>query len=49
VAGGLVRERRADQCASVAEEKLAVKLDKIRERLAVDAPNMTKSGAALID
>ena len=39
-------ERR--QCESVSEEKLAAKLEKVRQRLAVGASNMTESGADLI-
>ena len=36
------------QCESVSEEKLAAKLEKVRERLAAGASNMTKPGADLI-
>jgi len=36
------------QCESVSEEKLAAKLEKVTERLAADAPNMKRPGAALI-
>ena len=36
------------QCEAVTEDRLAVKLEKVAERLQVDAPNMTKPGAALI-
>jgi integrase len=36
------------QCEAVTESRLAAKLDKVTERLAADAPNMTKPGAALI-
>jgi hypothetical protein len=36
------------QCESVSEEKLAAKLEKVRQRLAMGASNMTKPGAALI-
>jgi integrase len=37
-----------EQCESVSEEKLAVKLEKVAERLAADAPNMRRPGADLI-
>jgi integrase len=36
------------QCEAATEEKLAAKLEKVTERLAADAPNMTKPGASLI-
>jgi integrase len=36
------------QCEAVTEDKLAGKLEKVTERLAADAPNMTRSGADLI-
>jgi hypothetical protein len=36
------------QCESVSEEKLAVKLEKVRQRLATGASNMTRPGADLI-
>ena len=36
------------QCESVSEEKLAAKLEKVRQRLATGAANMTKPGADLI-
>ena len=36
------------QCESVSEEKLAAKLEKVKVRLAADAPNMRRPGAALI-
>jgi len=36
------------QCESVKEATLAVKLEKIKERLAADAPNMKRPGADLI-
>jgi hypothetical protein len=36
------------QCESVSEEKLAAKLEKVRQRLAAGAANMTKPGADLI-
>ncbi len=36
------------QCQSVREEKLAAKLEKAKERLQADAPNMKRPGAALI-
>ena len=36
------------QCESVKEARLAVKLEKIKERLAADAPNMKRPGADLI-
>ena len=36
------------QCESVSEEKLAAKLEKVRQRLAVGAANTTKPGAGLI-
>jgi hypothetical protein len=39
-------ERR--QCESVSEEKLAAKLEKVRQRIAVGAANMTRPGAELI-
>jgi integrase len=39
-------ERR--QCESVSEEKLAAKLEKVRQRLAMGASNMAKPGADLI-
>jgi hypothetical protein len=35
-------------CEAVTEEKLAVKLEKVAERLRADAPNMRKPGADLI-
>jgi hypothetical protein len=38
---------RRRQCGSVSEDKLAVKLEKVTERLAADAPNMEQSGAEL--
>jgi integrase len=36
------------QCESVSEEKLAAKLEKVRQRLATGASNMTRPGADLI-
>jgi hypothetical protein len=36
------------QCESVSEGKLAVKLEKVTERLTADAPNMERSGAELV-
>jgi integrase len=36
------------QCEAVSEEKLAARLEKVTERLAADAPNMTRPGADLI-
>jgi hypothetical protein len=36
------------QCEVATEEKLAVKLEKVKIRLEADAPNMKKPGAALI-
>jgi hypothetical protein len=36
------------QCESVSEEKLAAKLEKVRQRLSTGAANMTKPGADLI-
>jgi integrase len=36
------------QCQSVQEEKLAAKLEKAKERLQADAPNMKRPGAALL-
>jgi hypothetical protein len=36
------------QCESVSEDKLAAKLEKARQRLAMGAANMTKPGAELI-
>jgi len=36
------------QCEAVTEDRLAAKLEKVAERLQVDAPNMTKPGSALI-
>ena len=36
------------QCESVSQEKLAVKLEKVRQRLATGAANMTRPGAGLI-
>jgi len=36
------------QCEAVTEDRLATKLEKVTERLEADAPNMTKTGAALI-
>ena len=36
------------QCEAATEEKLAAELEKVTERLAVDAPNITKPGADLI-
>jgi len=36
------------QCESVSEEKLAAKLDKVKQRLAMGASNMTRPGADLI-
>jgi hypothetical protein len=36
------------QCEAASEEKLAARLDKLTERLAADAPNMTRPGADLI-
>ena len=36
------------QCESVSEDKLAAKLEKVRQRLATGAANMTKPGANLI-
>ena len=34
------------QCESVSEEKLAAKLERVRQRLAMGAANMTRPGAA---
>lgn len=39
---------RREQCEAATEEKLAAKLDKVRLRLAADAPNMRRPGADLI-
>jgi hypothetical protein len=39
---------RRRQCESVSEAGLAVKLERVSERLAVDAPNMERPGADLI-
>jgi integrase len=39
---------RRRQCESVSEEGLAVKLARVSERLAADAPNMERTGADLI-
>jgi hypothetical protein len=36
------------QCEAVSEEKLAARVEKLTERLAADAPNMTRPGADLI-
>jgi hypothetical protein len=36
------------QCEAPTEEKLAGKLEKVSERLAADAPNVTRTGADLI-
>jgi integrase len=36
------------QCEAASEEKLAAKLEKVRERLQADAPNMKRPGADLI-
>ena len=36
------------QCQAVSEERLAVKLEKVSERLAADAANMERCGADLI-
>ena len=36
------------QCEAATEERLAAKLAKVQVRLEADAPNMTKSGAALL-
>ena len=36
------------QCESISEEKLAAKLEKVKVRLEAEAPNMRRSGAALI-
>ena len=36
------------QCEAASEEKLTVKLEKVRERLEADAPNMKRPGADLI-
>jgi len=36
------------QCEAATEEKLAVKLQKVKIRLEADAPNMTKPGATLV-
>ena len=36
------------QCEAASEEKLAARLEKVAERLATDAPNMTRPGADLI-
>jgi integrase len=36
------------QCEAASEEKLAVKLEKVKIRLEADAPNMTRPGADLI-
>ncbi len=36
------------QCEAGTEQKLAAKLEKVTERLAADAPNMKRPGAALI-
>ena len=43
-----VGEGERQQCESVSEEKLAGKLEKVRQRVAMDAANMTKPGADLI-
>jgi integrase len=40
-------ERERQQCESVSQEKLAAKLEKVRQRLAAGAANMTKPGADL--
>ncbi len=39
---------RRRQCEAVTEDKLAGKLEKVTQRLAADAPNMTRPGADLI-
>jgi hypothetical protein len=36
------------QCEAAAEERLAIKLEKVAERLEADAPNMRRPGADLI-
>jgi hypothetical protein len=36
------------QCQSLAEDQLAAKLEKVKARLALDAPNMARPGADLI-
>lgn len=36
------------QCESMSEEKLAARLEKVKERLAADAPHLRRSGADLI-
>jgi hypothetical protein len=36
------------QCEAVSEDRLALKLEKVTERLAADAPNMRRPGADLI-
>jgi integrase len=41
-------EGERQQCESVSEEKLATKLEKVRQRLSTCAANMTKPGADLI-
>jgi len=41
-------EGQRQQCESVNEEKLAAMLEKVKERLEADAPNMKRSGADLI-
>jgi hypothetical protein len=48
LAGGLARGRRTAAVRVVSEEKLAAKLEKVRQRLAMGAVNMTRPGADLI-
>jgi hypothetical protein len=43
-----MRATKREQCEAATEEKLAVKLEKVKIRLEADAPNMKKPGAALI-
>lgn len=38
-----------EQCQSVSQQGLAVRLEKVTERLAADALNMLRSGSELID
>jgi hypothetical protein len=40
---------RRRQCQAVSEERLAVRLEPVRERLTADAPNMLRLGDELID
>lgn len=41
-------DRQRRQCEAPTEQKLAIKLEKVTERLEADAPNMRRSGADLI-